>query len=257
MKLISWNVNGIRAALRKGFLEFLHDYEPDLLFVQEIKAQVDQLGTELLEHEHYQSFWHPAERKGYSGTALFAKIPVANVTPGCGSEEFDAEGRVLRCDVGPYTIYGIYFPNSGRGPERVDYKLRFNDHMLAEFEARRKEGRLVIITGDLNVAHEEIDLARPKDNTKNAGFLPEERAWFTKLMEHGYIDTYRHFNPDKTDAYTWWNQQFNARARNVGWRIDYFVVAKEVLPHIKSVDILADVMGSDHCPVVLEVDDAA
>lgn len=254
MKLISWNVNGIRAAVRKGFLDFLQDVQPDLLFVQEIKAQVDQLGAELLEHEQYQTFWHPAERKGYSGTALFAKVPVTNVTSGSGVEEFDAEGRVIRCDVGPFTVYGIYFPNGGR-PDRLPYKYRFYDHILEEFEARRKEGRLVIITGDFNVAHEEIDLARPKDNHQTSGFLPEERAWFSKLLDHGYVDTFRHFHPDQVDAYTWWNQRFRARDRNIGWRIDYFVVAEEVLPYVESASIMSEVMGSDHCPVVLELKD--
>ncbi|PIV90366.1 exodeoxyribonuclease III [Candidatus Gracilibacteria bacterium CG17_big_fil_post_rev_8_21_14_2_50_48_13] len=254
MKLISWNINGIRAAVKKGFLDFLHAEQPDLLFVQEIKAQVDQLGADLLAHEHYSAYWNSAERKGYSGTALFAKIPVDQVVMGTGIEEFDAEGRVVRADVGKYTIYGIYFPNGGR-PDRLPYKYRFYDHMLEEFEARRKEGRLVIITGDFNVAHEEIDLARPKENMETSGFLPEERAWFTKLLAHGYIDTFRHFYPEEKDIYTWWNQQTRARDRNVGWRIDYFVVAKEVMPHVRSASIMADQMGSDHCPITLEVDD--
>lgn len=256
MHLISWNVNGIRAAVRKGFLDFLHSEQPDLIFLQEIKAQVDQIGAELLEHEHYTAYWNPAERKGYSGTALLAKRHVDQVIMGTGVEEFDQEGRVVRADVGPYTIYGIYFPNGGR-PDRLPYKFRFYDHMLAEFEARRQEGRLVIITGDFNVAHEEIDLARPKDNTKTSGFLPEERAWFTTLLAHGYVDTFRHFHPDQAEAYTWWNQQFRARDRNIGWRIDYFVVAQEVLPHVRGCGILAEVLGSDHCPVTLDVDDLA
>lgn len=251
---MSWNVNGIRASIKKGFLDFLHTEQPDLLFLQEIKAQVDQLGAEVLEHEHYKTYWNPAERKGYSGTALFTKLPVKNVTMGTGVPQFDTEGRVISAEIGDFVIYGIYFPNGGMGPERLAYKLTFYDHMLMEFEKQRAAGKKVIITGDFNVAHMPIDLARPTQNTETSGFLDIERAWFTKLMEAGYVDTYRHFYPEEKEQYSWWDQRFQARARNVGWRIDYFVVSKEAMPHVKAAGIRQDVLGSDHCPVWIDME---
>lgn len=251
---MSWNVNGIRAAIRKGFLDFLHKEQPDLLFLQEIKAQVDQLEEDVLEHEHYHTYWNPAERKGYSGTALFSKIEPDHVIHGTGIEEFDMEGRVTRADIGDFVIYGIYFPNGGRGEERLQYKMRFYDHMLEEFETRKKEGKHVIITGDFNVAHKEMDLKHPKANEKTSGFLQIERDWFQKLLDHGYIDTFRHFYPDAKDEYSWWNQRFRARETNAGWRIDYFVISQSALPYLKAAGIRQDIMGSDHCPVWVEME---
>ncbi len=254
MKIMSWNVNGIRASIKKGFLDFLHTEQPEMLFLQEIKAQVDQLGAEVLEHEHYKTYWNPAERKGYSGTALFSKVDVQNVTMGTGVSQFDAEGRVVSAEVGDFIIYGIYFPNGGSGPERLAYKLTFYDHMFMEFEKKRAEGKKVIITGDFNVAHMPIDLARPTQNVNTSGFLDIERAWFNKLMDAGYVDTYRHFYPEEKDQYSWWDQRFQSRTRNVGWRIDYFVVSKEALPHVKAAGIRQDILGSDHCPVWIDLE---
>jgi len=250
MKLWSWNVNGIRAALKKGFLEVLDKEDPDILFVQETKALPEQLEDNVLKHGRYHSYWFSAERKGYSGVALFTKEEPLSIEKGTGVPEFDAEGRVICAEYPDFFIYGIYFPNGGMGEHRLEYKYKFYDHMLDEFEQKRAI-KPVIITGDFNVAHEEIDLARPKENQKTSGFLPEERAWFTSLMEHGYVDTFRHFHPDATDEYSWWSMRLKARPRNVGWRIDYFVVSEEFMDHVKDAGIRQDIMGSDHCPVTL------
>ncbi len=250
---MTFNVNGVRAILKKGFLEMLHEEAPELVFLQEIKAQVDQLGKELLEHEHYKTYWNPAERKGYSGTALFTRITPDKVENGIENPEFDIEGRVIKAVIGKYSIYGIYFPNGGSGPERLDYKMRFSEYMIDVFNKERAKGQKIISCGDFNVAHNEIDLARPKANVNNSGFLPMEREWFTKLLENGYVDVWRHLNPETKDVYTWWDQRFRARDNNVGWRIDYFVVSEDVVPDIKGITIRNDLRGSDHCPVVLEL----
>ncbi len=254
MLLMSWNVNGIRAGIKKGFLETLEKEKPDLLFLQEIKAQVDQLEDDVLKHPTYTTYWNPAERKGYSGTALFSTPKLTTVVHGTGIKEFDAEGRVTMAEIGDFVIYGIYFPNGGRGEERMAYKMRFYKHMLEEFEIKKAEGKHVIITGDFNVAHQEIDLKHPKANVNTSGFLQIERDWFQTLLDAGYIDTFRHFYPDKIDEYSWWNQRFRARDTNAGWRIDYFVISEDTLPFLKAAGIRQDIMGSDHCPVWVEMD---
>ncbi len=253
MKIYSWNVNGIRAAHKKGeFLGLLDKYQPDILCVQETKAQPEQLDEELLAPMGYQSYFESADKKGYSGVALYTRhkpIHVKNM----GLNEFDSEGRFMEAKFKDFTLINAYFPNSQAKGKRLDYKIAFCDSMLAYCAELISQGENIIICGDYNIAHTEIDLARPKDNEENPGFLPEERAWMTKFLDSGYIDTFRHFNPEKIQ-YSWWSYRTRARERNIGWRIDYHCINKEFLSRVKSVDILNDVMGSDHCPVFIEID---
>lgn len=253
MKLISWNVNGIRAASKKGFFEFLDKENPDILLLQETKAQEDQLDDVLTKHAVYKTYWHSAVKKGYSSVALFTKEEPISVQKGIGVEKFDSEGRVIRAEYPKFVVYGIYFPNGGR-PDRLPYKYEFYDTLLDRFIADKKAGKNVFICGDFNVAHQEIDLARPKENVKTSGFLPEERAWFTKLLASGFVDTFRKLNPDVIEKYSYWDQRFRARERNTGWRIDYFVASEEAMPMVKRAWIMDDVLGSDHCPVGIEVE---
>ena len=252
MKLISWNVNGIRAAVKKGFFDFLEKENPDILFLQETKAQPDQLEESLLECPGYKTYWHSAEKKGYSSVALFTKEEPISVQKGLGIEKFDVEGRSIRAEYADFVVYGIYFPNGGR-PERLPYKYEFYEELLRLVVADREAGKRVFICGDFNVAHEEIDLARPKENVKTSGFLPEERAWFSKLLASGFVDTFRAFHPGEGEKYTYWDQRFRARERNTGWRIDYFVASEEAMGLVKKAWILDQVYGSDHCPVAIEV----
>lgn len=250
MKIVSWNINGLRAVMKKGFVESLKSLDPDILFLQEIKMQEDQKTEEMnLQALGYQLRMNPAMRKGYSGVAVYSRVEPDNIFLGTASE-FDDEGRVLRLDFGDLSVYGIYFPNGGQGEERMNYKLRFYEHYLSEFEALRDAGRHVVVCGDYNVAHQEIDLANPKSNEKKSGFLPVERDWFTKLLSKGFVDVYRHRNPE-TVMYTWWDQRFKARDRNIGWRIDYFVVDEKTLPLVQEAGIHNEFMGSDHCPISL------
>lgn len=252
MKLISWNVNGIRAVMKKGFLDFLENEDPDILFLQETKAQPDQVDELLHNHPVYHTYWHSAERKGYSGVLLFSKEEPVSVQMGIGEEKFDSEGRVIRAEYKDFVVYGIYFPNGGRA-ERLPYKYEFYDAILALLISDRDAGKKVFVCGDFNVAHEEIDLARPKENVKTSGFLPEERNWFTRLLSSGFVDTFRFFHPGEEGRYSYWDQRFRARERNTGWRIDYFVASQEAMEIVTDADILSDVFGSDHCPVVLSL----
>jgi len=252
MRLLSWNVNGIRAMEKKGFFEWLHKESPDVLCLQETKAHPDQLTENIMKREGYHSYWAAAEKKGYSGVAIYTKIKPEAVTVGLGVEEFDSEGRTLMADYGDFILFNIYYPNGGSGNKRVPFKMRFYDAFLKKAEKLRKSGRKIIITGDVNTAHTEIDLARPKENAKNTGFLPEEREWVSKFISCGYVDTFRHFTKDG-GHYTWWDYYTGARARDVGWRIDYFFVTEDLLPKLKKAFILKDVMGSDHCPVGIEL----
>ncbi|PKK38686.1 Exodeoxyribonuclease III [Clostridiaceae bacterium JG1575] len=253
MKIVSWNVNGLRAIMKKEFAQSIEALAPDVLFLQEIKMQDHQLteGMDLREMG-YCLRMHSAVRKGYSGVAVYSRLEPDAVYLGTGTE-FDEEGRVIRLDFGALSVYGIYFPNGGRGEERMEYKMRFYEHYLAEFAALVAQGRHVVICGDFNVAHEPIDLANPKSNEKNSGFLPIERDWFTRLLGQGFVDVYRRQNPDKV-IYTWWDQRFRARDRNVGWRIDYFVVNEALMPYVKEAAIYNERMGSDHCPLSLTLD---
>ncbi|MCB1199954.1 MAG: exodeoxyribonuclease III [Leptospiraceae bacterium] len=259
MKLISWNVNGIRAVEKKGELQKLvSDEQPDVLFLQEIKAKEEQLGKWLTENEDYAQFYHSAEKPGYSGVGVWLKkssiqkFEIETGMPGWN----DSEGRVISFRTGnkkQYKVYGVYFPNGGKSPEAWQGKLKFYDHFHEMISKDRSNGDKVIFTGDLNVAHNEIDLARPKENEKNIGFLPEERAWVDRLQKDNWIDTFRSKHPDEI-SYTWWNMQTRSRDRNIGWRIDYFIVDKPLFKNVQKISHLNDQMGSDHCPVVLEVE---
>lgn len=250
MKIISWNVNGIRAVHNKGFLEWITQESPDILCLQETKAELSQFPQAIVEHEHYSCISSSAEKKGYSGVATFSREKFLD-TQKMGNPEYDNEGRVLIHELSDFFLVNCYFPNSSRDHKRLPYKVKFCEDILQKMNSLRKK-KPVILTGDFNVAHKEIDLANPKTNTKNAGFLPEERAWMDRIVSEGWIDIYRHINPDKEGAYTWWSQMNpSIRQRNIGWRLDYFVVSPELLPRIKSADILSGVTGSDHCPVSL------
>lgn len=253
MKLISWNINGIRAITKKGFFEWVHKVSPDILCLQETKAHPDQLTADILSPDGYKTYWSAAEKKGYSGTAVFTKIEPENVEEGLGVKEFDTEGRTLVCDYGDFVLFNVYFPNGSSGNKRVPFKMGFYDAFLKKANKLKKSGKKIIVCGDVNTAHTEIDLARPKQNEKNTGFLPEERAWVSKFIQNGYVDTFRHFHQGEKDHYTWWDYKTGARARNIGWRIDYFFVSENLLPKIKKAIILSDVMGSDHCPVGIEL----
>ncbi len=252
MKIFSWNVNGIRAAHRKGFLDWLKKEKPDILGIQEIKATPDQLPDELIHPEGYYAYFNSAERKGYSGTAIYSKTKPKSVGSGFGVEEFDDEGRVIFADYGDFVFFNVYFPNGKMGPHRLKYKLDFYDAILEYFDGLVKKGKKLIIAGDYNTAHNEIDLARPKENEMVSGFLRIERDWLDKLVKHGYIDCFRHFNKEP-GHYTWWSMRSRARERNVGWRIDYFFVSKNLKSRIKNCYHLPEVMGSDHCPLALEI----
>nr|WP_288554075.1 exodeoxyribonuclease III [uncultured Levyella sp.] len=250
LKLISWNVNGLRAQVRKGFLEKLEALDPDILCLQEIKLTEGQLELDL---EHYEEYYNYAERKGYSGTAIFTKKKPLSVTYGIGIPEHDQEGRVITMAFESFILVTCYTPNSKRGLERLDYRQVWEDAFLAYLK-KLEEDKPVVVCGDLNVAHNDIDLANPASNHKNAGFTDEERAKFNQLLDNGFIDTFRYFHPDETEAYTWWSNFANSRARNIGWRIDYFLASEALKPRLISAAIHADVMGSDHCPVELQLE---
>ncbi len=253
MKIISWNVNGIRAAEKKGFKEWLQKESPDILGIQEIKAQEDQLSQDLLHPDGYKSYFNPAERKGYSGTAIYSKTEAKKIEKGFGVERFDNEGRIISAEYDDFIVFNIYFPNGKMNRERLNYKLEFYGAALEVFDQLVKSGKNLIIMGDVNTAHNEIDLSRPKDNENISGFLRIERDWIDKLIEHGYIDCFRHINKEPNN-YTWWSVRTKARERNIGWRIDYFFTNKSFTNKIKNCYHLTDIMGSDHCPIVLELD---
>ena len=246
---LSWNVNGIRAAERKGLIDWIAKTKPDILCLQETKAHPDQLSAALKEVSGYDSHFCAAERKGYSGVAIYSKQQPEAIQCGFGVEAFDVEGRTLRVDYGAFILYNVYFPNGGASPERLQYKLDFYKAFLARVRKEIKAGKKIVICGDVNTAHKEIDLARPKPNAKNSGFMPEERAWIDRFLKAGLVDTFRLKYPDKIDQYSWWDMKTRARDRNVGWRIDYFFVSENLVPQLKKAFILPDVMGSDHCPV--------
>ncbi len=252
---ISWNVNGVRAATKNGFLDWLHQYDPDILGIQEIKAEPHQLESLIRNPLGRTTYWNPCRtKKGYSGTALFSKIDPKQVVLGWGEERFDQEGRTIMADYGDFVFFTIYFPNGESSPERLQYKLEFYDSFLEYIIKLKNSGRSVIFSGDVNTAHSEVDLARPKENKNTSGFLPIERAWIDRVVEAGFVDTFRHFNPDAKDEYSWWSYRGGARERNVGWRIDYFFVSEDLIPKISEAFILQDVRGSDHCPVGIRID---
>lgn len=249
MKLISWNVNGIRACLNKGFADTFKQLDADIFCIQETKCQPEQVE---LEFEGYTSYWNSAEKKGYSGTAIFTKQKPLNVTYGIGIEEHDKEGRVITLEFEKFYMVDIYTPNSKRELERLDYRQIWEDE-IRKYLLKLNETKPVIMCGDLNVAHEEIDLKNPKTNRHNAGFTDEERKKMTELLDAGFTDSFRYLYPDKENAYSWWSYMGHAREKNVGWRIDYFIVSKSIENKIKEATIYPEIMGSDHCPVGLEI----
>ncbi|EMI9090497.1 exodeoxyribonuclease III [Bacillus cereus] len=250
MKFISWNVNGLRAVIAKGgFLEYLEESNADIFCLQEIKLQDGQIDLNL---EGYYTYWNYAVKKGYSGTAIFSKKEPLSVTYGLGIEEHDQEGRVITLEFEDFYMITLYTPNSKRGLERLDYRMKWEDDFRAYIK-RLDEKKPVIFCGDLNVAHKEIDLKNPKSNRKNPGFSDEEREKFTRILEEGFIDTYRYLYPDQEDAYSWWSYRMGARAKNIGWRLDYFVVSERMKEQITEAKISSEVMGSDHCPVELHI----
>ena len=249
MKLISWNVNGIRACVQKGFLDFFKEADADVFCIQESKMQEGQLELDL---EGYYQYWNYAEKKGYSGTAIFTKKKPLSVMYGIGVEEHDHEGRVITLEYEDFYLVTVYTPNSQDELKRLDYRMQWETDFLA-FLKRLEEKHPVIFCGDLNVAHREIDLKNPKTNRKNAGFTDEERGKFDDILNAGFIDTFRYFYPDKENIYSWWSYRFSARVKNAGWRIDYFCVSESLKERLKDAKILTDILGSDHCPVQLDL----
>lgn len=254
MRLISWNVNGLRAAITKGFGDFFNEINADIFCIQETKMQEEQIDDNMKElFKEYNSYWNSAEKKGYSGTAIFSKRKPINVTYGIGIEEHDKEGRVITLEFENFFMVDCYTPNAKRGLERLDYRVIWEDE-FRKYLLKLNETKPVILCGDLNVAHEEIDLKNPKTNRGNAGFTDEEREKMTELLNAGFTDTFRYLYPDKEDSYSWWSYMFKAREKNVGWRIDYFIVSKTIEDKIKEATIYSEILGSDHCPVGLEID---
>jgi len=250
MKLISWNTNGIRACMGKGFLESMAEQNADIICIQETKMQEGQAEVPM---EGYYQYWCSAEKKGYSGTAVFTRVEPLSVAYGIGVDIHDHEGRVITCEYDDFYLVNVYVPNSQNELKRLDYRMQWEDDFRA-YLTGLDAVKPVIICGDMNVAHREIDLKNPKTNTKNAGFTPEERAKMTELQEAGFIDSWRYFYPDVEGVYSWWSYRFNARKNNAGWRIDYFLVSEKIKDRMKDAAILTDIMGSDHCPVVLELE---
>ena len=250
MKFISWNVNGLRACMGKGFMEYFTETDADIFCVQETKLQEGQIEMDL---PGYHQYWNYAEKKGYSGVAMFTKKEPLNVTYGIGVAEHDTEGRVITAEFEDFFVIVVYVPNSQRELARLDYRMKWEEAFLKYIKGLEKK-KPVIYCGDLNVAHEEIDLKNPKTNHQNAGFSDEERACFSKVLENGYVDSFRFFYPDTKDVYSWWSYMFKAREKNIGWRIDYFVVSEKLKDRMKDAKIHMQIQGSDHCPVELDID---
>ena len=256
MKLLSWNVNGIRAAVKKGFLEYLEEESPEIICIQETKAHKEQLTSEILEDHGYFTYWHSGQKKGYSGVATFCKEEPLYVQEGIGIKKYDDEGRVLITEHNKFLLYNIYFPNGQKNEERLKYKLDFYDDLLPIINDQVESGNNVIVTGDWNTAHLPIDLARPNENKNTSGFMPIEREKIDEYISHGWVDTFRLFHPE-ANRYSWWTYRFGARQRNIGWRIDYFFTNEGLVDIVEDADILEKVMGSDHCPVTLSIADRA
>ncbi len=253
MKILCWNVNGIRAVWKKDFLGILEREDPDVICLQETKIHEKQLTQEMINPLGYYSTWAFAERAGYSGVVIYSKKKPKSVQIELGGGKHDDEGRLIVAEFDKFTLVNVYIPNGGRGDHRIEYKLNYYDEMLDLLERRRKKGENLIICGDFNTAHHEIDLARPRENANVTGFLPVERAWLDKFVGTGYVDTFRELHPNKSGAYTWWSYRAAARERNVGWRIDYFYVNEEFMGKVKKSEIRDDIFGSDHCPLMLEL----
>lgn len=250
MKLVSWNVNGLRACVKKGFMDFFNEIDADAFCIQETKLQEGQIDLDMPDYEDY---WDYAVRKGYSGTAVFTKISPLSVKLGLDDEKFSQEGRVVTVEYDGFYLVNCYTPNSQNELKRLDYRMEWEDY-FADYLVRLDSVKPVVLCGDLNVAHTEIDLKNPKTNRKNAGFSDEEREKMTRLLERGFTDSFRYLNPDATGVYTWWSYRFNARKNNAGWRIDYFIVSDRIKDKVRDFRVLSDVYGSDHCPILIEVD---
>jgi exodeoxyribonuclease-3 len=254
MKIVSWNVNGLRAVHRNGYWEpFLKAIKPDIICFQEVKAEPDQLPDAVRELGGFSAFFSPSKlKKGYSGVALYSRVEPLSVIYGMGISEFDDEGRLIGAEYDDFWLLNIYFPNGGRGPDRLDYKMRYYEAFLA-FCKKLQQAKPVIFCGDVNTAHFPIDLARPKENQNNTGFLPIERAWIDELIDSGYVDLFRKFHPNQAETYTYWDTFTHARERNVGWRIDYFFASVEIANSVKKAEVHSQVYGSDHCPISISV----
>jgi len=255
IRILCWNVNGLRAVLNKGFLDWMNSEKPDILCLQETKVHLEQLPAQLQSIPGYEAFFESGTRKGYSGVAVYTRLKPLEIRTGFGTPEFDVEGRIQLLNFGDFWLYNIYYPNGKASPERLDYKMRFYQAFLKHADGLKKKGAGIIACGDFNTAHKEIDLARPKENEKVSGFLPEERAWIDKFISHGYVDTFRLFESGGGN-YTWWDYKTRARERDIGWRIDYFFTSDNIKNRVKSAFILKDVPGSDHCPVGIELEDS-
>jgi exodeoxyribonuclease-3 len=254
VKIASWNVNGIRACEQKGLLDWVKSEDPDVVCFQEVRAEPAQMSEAVVRPEGYEAIWHHAtSKKGYSGVGVWTKAKPESVQIGCGNPEIDREGRVIAVTYKDFVLYNIYFPNGSRDLSRVPFKLAFYDYMLEQFDALHAQGKNLIVCGDYNTAHERIDLANPTANNKTTGFLPEEREWVTKYLAHGFRDVFRDRNPDLKGAYTWWSNRPGVREKNVGWRIDYFLVSAGLIPAVGDVSHRPEILGSDHCPVILEI----
>jgi exodeoxyribonuclease III len=253
--LLSWNVNGIRAVAKKGFIPWVQSAAPDILCIQETKASVDQLSPDLVNVAGYHSFWSSAKRKGYSGVAVYSRLEPVRVETSLGIPRFDEEGRVLQLEFEAFTLLNVYFPNGKSGSDRLKFKMDFYDAFLDRIEGFRSSNKPLIFVGDVNTAHSEIDLARPKENEKVSGFLPQERAWIDAVISRGYVDTFRRLHPEDIQ-YSWWDLKSRARERNVGWRIDYIFATEDMVPALRRAFIMTEVMGSDHCPVGIELEPA-
>lgn len=252
-KFISYNVNGIRAALKKDWIEWLKKEDPDVVCIQETKAQKEQLDIEAFESAGYRTYWYSAEKKGYSGVALFSKTEPDHVEYGCGIEKYDNEGRILRADFGDFSVLSCYFPSGSSGDERQAFKMEFLADFKVYITELRKTRPNLLISGDINICHESIDIHNPVSNKNSSGFLPEERQWITDFLNLGFVDTFRTLNKEP-DNYTWWTYRFGARGKNLGWRIDYHFITDTLSPKLKKAGILADIVHSDHCPISVELD---
>ena len=252
IKIACWNVNGIRSIVKKGFYDWLTREKPDILCLQETKVSPEDIPAELISPDGYHTYWNAPQKKGYAGVAVWSRGKPVEILKGFGKPEFDVEGRVLIYKHSAFTLFNIYFPNGKASLERLKFKMDFYDAFLEYVEPLRKKGQKLIICGDVNTAHNEIDIARPKENSKSSGFLPMERAWMDKFISRGYVDTFRYFHKDSVE-YSYWDIKTNARARNVGWRIDYFFVTENLINQVAKSVILSDVTGSDHCPIELVI----
>lgn len=253
MKITTWNINGIRAAIQKGIDKWIKEFSPEVMCFQEIKAKPDQIDGSVFQKFGYECHWNSGERPGYSGVGVLVKDKPDQIKYGLDNPKFDKEGRVIQLSYPGFELFNIYFPNGGRELERVPFKLDFYSYLLDYCDRLHKNNKSIILTGDFNTAHKEIDLKHPKENQKNTGFLPEERVWIDYYLQHGFVDIYRILYPDRIQ-YTWWTYRMNARQKGVGWRLDYFLISKNLVPRVRDVIIHDDVKGSDHCPVTLQIE---